>query len=61
MYVQKCWIGLNEGHQRARVSMGGAVADSVAAVLPLYIKSIHEHTQSFIFVLVASFLWEVNQ
>lgn len=61
LYVQKCWIGLNEGHQNARVSVGGAAADSVAAALPLYVKSTHQHTPSFIFVLVVSFLWEVNQ
>lgn len=59
--MQKCWIGLNEGHQKARVSVGGAAADSVAAALPLYVKSTHQHTPSLIFVLVVSFLWEVNQ
>jgi len=42
--------------------MGGAAADSVAAVLslPLYAKSTQQHTRSLIFVLIVSFLWEVN-
>lgn len=42
--------------------MGGAPGDSVAALLslPLYTKSTHQHTRRLVFLLVVSFLWEVN-
>lgn len=47
---------------RGHGSMGGAAADSVAVVpsLPLYTKSTQKHTRRLIFVLIVSFLWEVN-
>lgn len=42
--------------------MGGAPGDSVAALLslPLYTKLTHQHTRRLVFLLVVSFLWEVN-
>lgn len=40
--------------------MHGATADSVAVVLPLLSKSTQQHTRRLIFVLIVSFLWEVN-
>lgn len=54
-------ILLNCHHQK-HGSMGGATADSVATVfsLPVYTKSTQQHTRRLIFVLIVSFLWEVN-
>lgn len=40
--------------------MDGATADSVAVVLPLLTKSTQQHTRRLMFVLIVSFLWEVN-
>lgn len=42
--------------------MDGAAADSVAVVLslPLLTKSTQQHTRRLMFVLIVSFLWEVN-